>query len=152
MTDWAGALAIDLGSSHGRAYWGRLIDDRLEIEHLGSVPNGPVRVGPRWYVDLLRLFDFMPGMLRAAVERAGDQKFTVGVCTWGVDYVFLDARGELAGPMHHYRDPRTDGIFEDLFELVPKEEIYAATGNMFLPDKSLASRHQTNSGVSGVSP
>ena len=138
MTDWAGVLAIDLGSSHGRAYWGDLVEGRLEQEPLLEVPNGSIRIGDRWYWDLLRLFDFLPKAIRLAANRADGRPFTIGVCTWGVDYALLDDRGELLGQMHHYRDPRTNGAYERLFDRASREEIYAATGNMFLSINTLA--------------
>lgn len=139
MTDWAGVLAIDLGSSHGRAYWGALSDDGgLDQEPLLEVPNGSVRIGERWYWDLLRLFDFLPKAVRHAADRAEGRPFTVGICTWGVDYALLDDRDELLGQMHHYRDPRTTGAYDRLFDRASKEDIYAATGNMFLPINTLA--------------
>ncbi len=62
---------------------------------------------------------------------------SIGVDTWGVDYALLDKRGELIENPYHYRDTRTDGIMDAVFERIPREEIYAVTGIQFLPFNTL---------------
>jgi len=62
---------------------------------------------------------------------------SIGVDTWGVDYALLDHRGALIENPYHYRDTRTDGIMDAVFERVPREEIYAVTGIQFLPFNTL---------------
>jgi rhamnulokinase len=62
---------------------------------------------------------------------------SIGVDTWGVDYALLDQRGALIENPYHYRDSRTDGIMDEVFERVPREEIYNATGIQFLPFNTL---------------
>ncbi|MBQ2712676.1 MAG: rhamnulokinase, partial [Clostridia bacterium] len=48
--------------------------------------------------------------------------------TWGVDYGFLDKEGNLLGYPYHYRDVRTNDVFEAAYQVVPTEEMYARTG------------------------
>jgi rhamnulokinase len=57
---------------------------------------------------------------------------SIGVDTWGVDYVLLDQRGRQVAPCYHYRDERTRGILQKAFSLVSREEIFAATGLQFM--------------------
>jgi rhamnulokinase len=57
---------------------------------------------------------------------------SVSVDTWGVDYGFIDARGRLMANPVHYRDTRHEGMLEAAFELVPRDEIYMATGIQFM--------------------
>jgi len=57
--------------------------------------------------------------------------------TWGVDFGLLDARGRLLGNPVHYRDARTAGVPELAFGVVPREEIYRATGIQFMPINTL---------------
>src|SRR5207244_6405346 len=45
----------------------------------------------------------------------------------------LGERGELLQNPYHYRDSRTAGVMEQVFRLVPREEIYRATGIQFMP-------------------
>ena len=62
---------------------------------------------------------------------------SVGVDTWGVDFGLLDARGRLLANPVHYRDGRTEGMPELAFAVVPRDEIYAATGIQFMPINTL---------------
>jgi len=62
---------------------------------------------------------------------------SIGVDTWGVDYALLGEGGALLESPYHYRDTRTDGIMDAVFERVPRDEIYAATGIQFLPFNTL---------------
>jgi len=61
----------------------------------------------------------------------------MGIDTWGVDSGLLDADGKLLGNPVNYRDSRTDGMFEKVFERVPKEEVFAQTGIQFMELNSL---------------
>ena len=51
---------------------------------------------------------------------------------WGCDYGLLRADGSLVEAPYAYRDPRTDGMMEQVFAKVPRERIYAITGVQFL--------------------
>ncbi|MEC7557341.1 MAG: rhamnulokinase family protein, partial [Planctomycetota bacterium] len=67
-----------------------------------------------------------------AAARFGDEVRSIGVDTWGVDYVLLSAQDELLGLPWHYRDGRTTGMLATACEQVPREEIFAATGLQFM--------------------
>ncbi len=125
-------LAFDLGSSGGRAQWGLFDGKTVKIEEIHRFPNVPVRLGERWYWDILRIFDEITHGLRIAASHAGEDDFSVGIDTWGVDYGLLDASGELMSHIHHYRDARTDGLYEEIFCKIPKADIYQRTGVMFI--------------------
>ena len=62
---------------------------------------------------------------------------SVGVDTWGCDYALLGEHGTLVQNPYHYRDARTDGVMEAVFERVPADQIYAITGIQFLPFNTL---------------
>jgi FGGY family of carbohydrate kinases, N-terminal domain len=66
------------------------------------------------------------------VELAG-----IGVDGWGVDYALLGENGELLENPYHYRDQRTDGVMEEVFRLVTREEVYQSTGIQFMPFNTL---------------
>ena len=56
---------------------------------------------------------------------------SIGIDTWGVDYGLLDENDKLIGNPYHYRDTRTEGMYDEAFKLVPKEEIFKETGIAF---------------------
>jgi rhamnulokinase len=57
--------------------------------------------------------------------------------TWGVDFALLDRNGRLIEAPYHYRDARTDGMLEEAFRQVPREEIFAQTGIQFMQINTL---------------
>lgn len=130
-------LAVDLGASGGRVVAGLFDGSRLRVEEVHRFPNGPVHVGPRTYWDFLGLWTHVLAGLRAAGSRYGKSIVSVGVDTWGVDFALLGRSDELLGNPRHYRDHHTDGMLERAFSLVPREEIFAATGLQFMQFNTL---------------
>ena len=62
---------------------------------------------------------------------------SISTDSWGLDYVLLDAHGEIIPPAFHYRDPRTARGVERVRGLLSAEEIFAETGLQFMPFNSL---------------
>jgi rhamnulokinase len=125
-------LAFDLGAESGRAMLGTLSEGRLSLEELHRFANTPVRVPGALYWDTLRLWhDIQLGIGIAARDRklAIDG---IGVDTWGVDYGLLGADGLLVDMPRHYRDSRTNGMMEKLFEIVPRDQVFGYTGIQFM--------------------
>ncbi|MFN3420267.1 MAG: rhamnulokinase, partial [Armatimonadota bacterium] len=116
----------------GRVLAGKLTDGRFELEELHRFPNGPIRIGEHIYWDVLRLWTEVKNGLALAVQKFGSQVVSIGVDTWGVDYALLDENDELVGNPYHYRDKRTEGMFEVAFQKVPRDEIYRRTGIQFM--------------------
>ncbi len=129
-------LAVDLGASGGRVLCGAFDGQRLAIDELHRFPNGPVSVGPRLYWDLLQLWTQVQKGLTLAAAR-GEPIQSVGVDSWGVDFGLLGPGDELLGNPVHYRDRRTEGIFEYAFARVPRSEIFRQTGLQFMPFNTL---------------
>jgi rhamnulokinase len=137
LTEAAGSryAAVDLGAESGRVVVGTLGGDRLSLEEVHRFPNAPVRLRGTLHWDALRLWgDVEAGLRRAGA--AGDVA-SVAVDTWGVDFGLLDARGRLLANPVHYRDSRTEGVPERVFEIVPRAEVYATTGIQVMPINTL---------------
>ena len=131
-------IVLDLGNASGRVYLGALEDGRLRIEEVYRFANGPSCLGRRWYWDVLRLYaEAMEGLRRVAM-RIGDAPATIGVDAWGVDYAYLDSSGALLTPMRHMRDPRTDGVYDQIHRRLSRDELYRRTGAMTIQINTLA--------------
>jgi rhamnulokinase len=128
MTDLR-LLAVDIGAESGRGVVGRFDGQHLRVEEVHRFPNVPVQLGATQYWDFLRIY----GDVLAAIDRASGVA-SVGVDTWGVDFGLLDGRGRLLANPVHYRDRRTAGVLDSL----PRELVYAQTGNQFLEINTLA--------------
>ncbi|MCX7681834.1 MAG: rhamnulokinase [Anaerolineae bacterium] len=130
-------LALDLGAESGRAILGQFNGRQLSLVELHRFPNGPVRLPDGLHWDVLRLWSEIKTGLGLAVQKEGATLSGVGLDTWGVDFALLDRDGALIGNPYHYRDSRTDGMLEEAFSRVPREEIFAQTGIQFMQLNSL---------------
>ncbi len=132
--------AVDLGAQSGRVALGDFDGDRLSVAEIHRFPNTPVRTRGTLYWDVLRLYEeVLEGLTAAASEtRVVD---SVGIDTWGVDFGLLGADGALVDNPRHYRDARNNGMLERTFAVVPREEIFAATGIQFMQLNSLYQWH-----------
>jgi rhamnulokinase len=137
-------LAFDFGAESGRAVLAHLQSGILTTVELHRFPNEPVSYGGALHWDMPRLWF----EVRKALGRLGEVELAgIGVDAWGVDYALLGERGELLQNPYHYRDRRTDGVMEEVFTKVSKQEIYQATGIQFMAINTLyqlfAARRQT---------
>ena len=124
--------AADLGASNGRVLLGRWDGERFALEELHRFANGPVTVHGRMHWDVLSQWtEIKNGLLRYASQHNAPLA-GIGIDTWGVDFGLLDRSGRLLGNPVHYRDARTNGIFERAFPIVSRPEIFAETGLQFI--------------------
>lgn len=124
-------LAIDLGASGGRVIAGRVTSGKLELDTAHRFANGPVRMGKSLVWDSVGLWQHILSGLATAAGQFDNIK-SIGVDTWGVDYVLLDRHDVMLGPAFNHRDARTRGMFDAAFKLVPKADIFATTGIQFM--------------------
>lgn len=122
-------LAFDFGASGGRGILGRLVDGKIQMEEIHRFSNDPVQVHKTMYWDTLRqFFEIKQGMIQA--KQRGEFE-SIGIDTWGVDFGLIDAHGALLENAIHYRDDRTLGMQEKVFQKISKDEIYQLSGNQF---------------------
>ena len=124
-------LAFDFGASSGRAMLAKFDGEKITLEEKHRFSNDPVMVNGEFHWDILRLFfEIKQGILKCVNSGDGDIA-CIGIDTWGVDYGLLDKNDKLISNPFHYRDTRTDGMYEKAFEKVSKEEIFNSTGIAF---------------------
>jgi rhamnulokinase len=132
MTNPPGFLALDLGAESGRAMLGQISDGLVTLTEIHRFQNLPVRLPDGLHWDTPRLWSDIKDGICLAGRQVGDALVSVGVDTWGVDFGLLDRDGVLIGIPYHYRDSRTDGMYEEVFARMPREEVFAQTGIQFL--------------------
>jgi len=121
-------IAIDIGAETGRV----IVGDVSKMEIIYRFPNNFVRVKDSIFWDILGIFNEIKRGLKEAFKKYPNQIISIGIDTWGVDYVLLDNDGDLLGNPYHYRDKRTDNIMEEVFRIIPKKEIFTETGIQFM--------------------
>src|ERR1700712_3741495 len=127
-------LAVDLGAESGRVMAVHYDGSALRLEELHRFPNTTVTVRGTMYWDFLQLWrDIQDGIAKGMPLHPA----SIGVDTWGVDFGLLDARGDLLGNPVNYRDRRTDGMIERVFERVGQARVFEQTGIQFMPINTL---------------
>lgn len=120
-------LAIDIGASGGRHILASLNAGKIELEEMYRFENGMDSDGNRLYWDVDRLLrEVIAGM--KACSAAGKIPSTVGIDTWGVDFVLLGKDGQKLTNPTAYRDGRTEGMDEAVYRLISEADLYSRTG------------------------
>ena len=129
--------AVDLGATSGRTILGSLEDGRLEQEELTRFSNNLIETGGHFYWDIYALYlEMIKGLQEVARRRV--QLTSIGIDTWGVDFVFVADDGAILRNPRAYRDPHTFGRMEDyLCHVVQQREVYDLTGIQFMNFNSL---------------
>ena len=120
-------LAIDIGASSGRHIIAYLEDGRLMTEEIYRFENKILEDNQAlfWDVDTL-MAEILNGMKRC--REVGKIPHSIGIDTWGVDYLLLDKEGKPLSKAYHYRDNRTDGLIEELKEEISGYDLYQRVG------------------------
>ena len=120
-------LAVDIGASSGRHILAHLEDGKIVLEEMYRFTNGNVTRDGHLCWELDRLFEEIVNGI-AACAKAGKAPSSMGIDTWGVDFVLLDKNNQILGDTIAYRDSRTDDMDKLLETMISPEELYERTG------------------------
>ncbi len=120
-------LAVDIGASSGRHMLAYMAEGRMRLEEVYRFPNGMDNKDGTLCWDVERLFNEIKNGLKKCKE-LGKIPVSMGIDTWGVDYVLLDKEDKILGDTVGYRDSRTNGIDKKVYEKITPEDLYARTG------------------------
>lgn len=120
-------LAVDIGASSGRHILGCVRNGRMELEEIYRFPNGMKSVDGQLCWDVEELFSHIKAGMKKCKE-IGKIPVSMGIDTWAVDYVLLDEQDRIVGNTVGYRDSRTKGMDDLVYEDIPLEELYQRTG------------------------
>ena len=120
-------LAVDIGASSGRHILGSIENGKLVLEEVYRFENGLKEVGGNLTWDTEELTDNVIAGIKKCGE-IGKIPGTVAIDTWGVDYVLLDKNKKEITPVFAYRDSRTDGVPEQIDEIISRKDLFARTG------------------------
>ncbi len=129
--------AVDIGASSGRVLAGWVEDGKMSYQEVYRFDNDQHRVNGHDCWDVETLFNHVVAGLRAVKEQTGVAPASIGIDTWGVDYVLLDEDNKIVGDTVAYRDARTDGIYEDADKIMDPAAVYARTGIQRQPFNTL---------------
>ena len=126
-------VAADLGASSGRVIAAQLRNGSLSLREVSRFSIAFARDQQSgylcWGIDAIE-----DGVLKAIADASQLAPIaSVGVDSWGVDFVLLDAELQRVGQAVCYRDDRTKGMIEKVTSRMSRAEIYRRTGIQFLP-------------------
>lgn len=120
-------LAIDIGASSGRHILGSYKDNKIQIEEIYRFKNELLKIND----NLCWNFEYLFNEIINGLKKCKDLNkipVSLAIDTWGVDFVLLDKYDNTLGNNISYRDHRTDNMPEEVYKLIPKEELYKRTG------------------------
>ncbi len=120
-------LAVDIGASSGRHMLASMKDGEMQLEEVYRFPNGMTEKNGTLCWDVERLFTEIKNGLKVCKE-LGKIPVSMAIDTWAVDYVLLDENDKILGDTAGYRDSRTNGMDEKVYEKIPLGALYARTG------------------------
>ena len=130
-------FAADLGATSGRTIIGSVCDGKLELEELTRFDNNLIETGGHFYWDIFAIYNEIVRGLKLAATR-GLSITSIGIDTWGVDFVCIGDDGALLRNPLAYRDPHTVGRMEEyLGRVMSRQDVYDITGIQFMNFNSL---------------
>lgn len=130
-------FAVDLGATSGRTIIGNIADGKFELEEVTRFPNNLIEQGGHYYWDIYALyFEIIKGLKEVA--QRGLEITSIGIDTWGVDFVCIGDDGAILRNPRAYRDPITFDAMDDyLRHVVSQREVYDVTGIQFMNFNSI---------------
>lgn len=121
-------FAVDLGATSGRTIIGSLADEKIQLEEVTRFPNNLIETGGQFYWDIYALyFEIIRGLKEVA--KKGTEITSIGIDTWGVDFVFIGEDNQILRNPRAYRDPHTFAAMDDYLNKVKtKRQLYDITG------------------------
>ena len=120
-------VAIDIGASGGRHILGYIKDGKMCTEEIYRFPNGLKEKNVKLCWDIYEIFEhILKGLAKCKeIDKIPE---SVGIDTWGVDFILLDKEGRMIGDAVGYRDNRTKGMDKEVYGIISEEELYRRTG------------------------
>ena len=129
-------FSVDLGATSGRTILATFDGSRVEMKEITRFANPMIPLGGHLYWDIAGLYNEVLRGLREIAHK-GIKIDSIGIDTWGCDFAFFGADGQLLGMPHCYRDQHTVGAQKKFFEKMPAAEVYKRTGIQFMDFNSL---------------
>ena len=136
-------LAVDIGASSGRHIIGTVEHGVMALHEVYRFENRLIEKHGHLCWDMEGLVQNVIEGLKAAHD-AGYTPTTVGIDTWAVDFLLLDADGTPIGDPVAYRDGRTAAMREELEPILPFTKLYARTGIQYQSFNMQAALRQLN--------
>ena len=130
-------FAVDLGATSGRTILGTFTPEGLEMEDVNRFPNHLIETSGHFYWDIYELYRHIIEGLKIVAQKKDVEITSIGIDTWGVDFVCVGKDGGFLRQPYSYRDPHTAGAPEAFFKKVARKQVYEWTGIQVMNFNSL---------------
>ena len=129
-------FAVDLGATSGRTILGIVRSGSVDLREINRFPNKIIEANGHFYWDFLGFYQSILEGLKIVADE-GIKIESIGIDTWGVDFVCFDKNGEVLGNPYSYRDPHTSDAQQNFFKQIPRDKVYKTTGIQLMNFNSL---------------
>ena len=137
-------LAADIGASSGRIFEAVLNNKKIELKEIFRFDDYLRYEAKTYFWDLEKIYGSVISGLKKYFNENAEEGLSIGIDTWGVDFVLLDSKDRILGKAVSYRDSRTNGMMEKVFRIMAKEKIYEKTGIQFMEFNTLFQLYALN--------
>ena len=137
-------LAADIGASSGRIFEAVLNDRKIELREIFRFDDYLRYEEKTYFWDIEKIYGSIISGLKKYFNENAEDGLSIGIDTWGVDFVILDGKDRMLGKAVSYRDSRTNGMMEKVFGIMAKEKIYEKTGIQFMEFNTLFQLYALN--------
>ena len=107
-------FAVDLGATSGRTIIGTLAEGKVQLEELTRFDNSLIETGGHFYWDIFALYNEIIKGLKLVAKRQLPIT-SIGIDTWGVDFVCIGEDNAILRNPIAYRDPFTFEAMDEYF-------------------------------------
>ena len=132
-------IAIDMGAGSIRIMLGVIEKEEISYSEVHRFTNEIIANDghDRW--DMEEISKEIRKGISLAIEVSEQTPLSLGVDSWGVDFVLLDEKGELVETPVAYRDSRTEGMQEKWNALMSRMDTFKRTGiNFYIFNTSIS--------------
>ncbi len=119
-------LVFDFGASSARAMLCKYDGEKISLEEIHRFENRPITENGHLRWDIDELWEQMKIGISFGVFNGGFD--AISIDTWGVDFGLIGKDGQLLEKPVHYRDERTEGMPEEVYEKYSAKELFMQSG------------------------
>jgi len=124
-------IAVDMGAGSIRIMLGILNEQGISVMEAHRFDNRIIEQDGHERWEMEKIWKGILTGIDMAIDLAPSPPASIGVDSWGVDFVLLDPRGEPVDEPISYRDGRTAGMREKWSEEMDEMETFRRTGINF---------------------
>lgn len=134
-------ISFDIGASSGRTILGSVDDNTISLKELTRFANPLLNIGGHYYWNIYNIYEKLIEGLQVAAKQ-GVYISSIGIDTWGVDFVCVGEDGAILGLPFAYRDFQNSNSTNDFFKnVLSREAVYKLTGIQILNFNTIYQLH-----------